>query len=553
MKKFKERKVETNPLLPGQATVFVKTWGCGHNNSDGEYMAGLLAAEGYNIVLEHDKAKEADVWVLNSCTVKGPSQQTFSNDIQKGIDQGKKIVVAGCVPQASPNDEQWKHISTIGVQQIDKVVSVVEETLRGNTVRMLRDAKTVDEEGKKRKAGGAPLDLPKVRRNPFIEIIPINTGCLNQCTYCKTKHARGDLGSYSMEEIIERVKTVLDEGVLEIWLTSEDLGAYGKDIGVSIVDLLWGIVKQMEAHSSKNARLRVGMTNPPYILEHVDEMAKILAHPRVYSFLHIPVQSGSSKVLTDMRRLYVIEDFEQLVDTLKAKVPGITIATDIICGFPTEGEEDFEGTMRILKKYNFSVMHISQFYPRPGTPAARMKRLDTKIVKNRSKRATQHFDSYTSYDHLLHTTQKILVTEVSSDGQHYVGHNKYYHQILVPKEEHLMGSSCQVKIIKVGKWHMVGQVIQSTVERETVLQKRVPKLVRVQRKVVVMDDEFHEETLGRPDGAVLSMGKPIIHKSVPWFILPSIAIAISFTSLPSTLKGIVLLLCLLGHYVTKQS
>lgn len=163
-------------FLPGKATVFVKTWGCGHNNSDGEYMAGLLAAQGYNIILDHSQSHLADVWVLNSCTVKGPSQQTFVNDITKGKNAGIKVVVAGCVPQAAPKGSEWNELSMIGVQQIDKVVDAVEETLKGNVVQYLREAKEISEDGTKRKAGGARLDLPKIRRNPYIEIIPINTG-----------------------------------------------------------------------------------------------------------------------------------------------------------------------------------------------------------------------------------------------------------------------------------------------------------------------------------------------------------------------------------------
>jgi threonylcarbamoyladenosine tRNA methylthiotransferase CDKAL1 len=217
------------------------------------------------------------------------------------------------------------------VQQIDQAVFVVEETLRGNKIHLFKDAKENTSTGH-RKAGGAPLNLPKIRRNPYIEIIPINTGCLNQCTYCKTKHARGDLGSYEPSEIIDRVNAVLSEGVKEIWLTSEDTGAYGKDINTNIVVLLQGIVKAMEQHENKDAMLRVGMTNPPYILEHLDGIAPLLAHPRVYSFLHVPVQAASNRVLNDMRRLYVKEEFMHVVDFLKEKVPGITIATDVICG-----------------------------------------------------------------------------------------------------------------------------------------------------------------------------------------------------------------------------
>lgn len=123
------------------------------------------------------------------------------------------------MPQGAPKASFVQGLSIIGVQQIDRVVEVVEETLKGNTVRLLGTKK---QNGKK--IGGASLLLPKVRRNPLIEIIAINTGCLNQCTYCKTKHARGDLGSYPPEEIVARAKQAFQEGVVEIWLTSEDTG-----------------------------------------------------------------------------------------------------------------------------------------------------------------------------------------------------------------------------------------------------------------------------------------------------------------------------------------
>jgi threonylcarbamoyladenosine tRNA methylthiotransferase CDKAL1 len=125
VRKFvKQPKEETHDLiksasvdhfLPGSQTIWVKTWGCAHNNSDGEYMAGLLADQGYRILLEDAKKGEADVWLLNSCTVKGPSEQTFVNEINKAKEQGKQVVVAGCVPQASPNGQHWNGLSIIGV------------------------------------------------------------------------------------------------------------------------------------------------------------------------------------------------------------------------------------------------------------------------------------------------------------------------------------------------------------------------------------------------------------------------------------------------------
>lgn len=293
--------------IPGTESIYVKTWGCAHNSSDSEYMAGQLAAYGYRLT---DDKKLADLWLLNSCTVKNPAEDHFRNEIESAQKLGKHVVLAGCVPQGAPKSAFVQGLSVIGVQQIDRVVEVVEETLKGNTVKLMGTKK---ENGKK--IGGASLLLPKVRRNPLIEIIAINTGCLNQCTYCKTKHARGDLGSYPPEEIVARAKQAFEEGVVEIWLTSEDTGTYGRDIGTSLPELLWKLVEVIP----KGCRLRLGMTNPPYILEHLEEMAKIMSHERVYCFLHVPVQSGSDQVLADMKREYCRADFEHVVNFLQEK------------------------------------------------------------------------------------------------------------------------------------------------------------------------------------------------------------------------------------------
>eukprot|EP00301_Raphidiophrys_heterophryoidea_P022137 c6369_g1_i1.p1 GENE.c6369_g1_i1~~c6369_g1_i1.p1 ORF type:complete len:498 (-),score=130.11 c6369_g1_i1:252-1745(-) len=428
-------------------------------------MAGMLASSGYKI---SDNMEAADVWVLNSCTVKNPSQDVFVNYVNDARRLGKRIIAAGCVPQADPKNDTWEGVSVIGVQQVDRVVEVVEETLKGNTVVLLAQKRVEAEVGplKKRKAGGASLDLPKIRKNKFVEIIPINTGCLNQCTYCKTKQARGDLGSYSVDEIVARVKAVIAEGVVEIWLTSEDTGTYGRDIETSLPILLWSIIP----HLPPGVMLRVGMTNPPYILEHLEEMAKVLSHPRVYAFLHVPVQAASNHVLEDMKRKYTREEFEQVADFLIARVPNITIATDVICGFPTETPEDFEETLQLVDKYKFPVLHISQFYPRPGTPAARLKRVKTEEVKRRSRAVTILFDSYTTYQDRVGQVLNVLVTEECKDGVHVVAHAKSYEQVLIPRDLSLLGKMATVKIVSSSKWHIVGHVIDSEHDSATLHQ-----------------------------------------------------------------------------------
>uniref|UniRef100_A0A286XHH6 tRNA-t(6)A37 methylthiotransferase n=1 Tax=Cavia porcellus TaxID=10141 RepID=A0A286XHH6_CAVPO len=404
----------SDSTIPGIQKIWIRTWGCSHNNSDGEYMAGQLAAYGYKIT---ENSSEADLWLLNSCTVKNPAEDHFRNSI---------------------------------VQQIDRVVEVVEETIKGHSVRLLGQKK---DNGKR--LGGARLDLPKIRKNPLIEIISINTGCLNACTYCKTKHARGNLASYPIDELVDRAKQSFQEGVCEIWLTSEDTGAYGRDIGTSLPTLLWKLVEVIP----EGAMLRLGMTNPPYILEHLEEMAKILNHPRVYAFLHIPVQSASDSVLMDMKREYCVADFKRVVDFLKEKVPGITIATDIICGFPGETDQDFQETVKLVEEYKFPSLFINQFYPRPGTPAAKMEQVPAQVKKQRTKDLSQIFHSYNPYDHKIGEKQQVLVTEESFDSKFYVAHNRFYEQVLVPKNPSFMGKMVEVDIYESGKHFMKGQPV----------------------------------------------------------------------------------------------
>ncbi|PPR83246.1 hypothetical protein GOBAR_AA37466 [Gossypium barbadense] len=409
--------------------------------SDSEYMAGQLSAFGYAI---SDNPEEGDLWLINTCTVKNPSQSAMNTLITKCKSAKKPLVVAGCVPQGSRDLKELEGVSIVGVQQIDRVVEVVEETLKGHEVRLL-NRKTLPS-----------LDLPKVRKNKFVEILPINVGCLGACTYCKTKHARGHLGSYTVDSLVERVKTVIADGVREIWLSSEDTGAYGRDIGVNLPILLTAIVAELPPDGS--TMLRIGMTNPPFILEHLKEIAAVLCHPCVYSFLHVPVQSGSDAVLTAMNREYTVSEFRTVVDTLTELVPGMQIATDIICGFP-------------------------------GTPAARMKKVPSTIVKNRSRELTSVFEAFTPYNGMEGKVERIWITEIATDGIHLVRRfatgetdedfsqtvnlikeykfsqvhiSQFYPRpVLIVAPETILGTSAIVKITSVGRWSVFGEVLES--------------------------------------------------------------------------------------------
>jgi len=434
--------------IPGTAVLWSKTFGCSHNVSDGEYMDGALTSYGYTFT---DKKEDADLWLVNSCTVKDPSQSAFENLVKQAKESGKGIVVSGCVPQGDRKVKILDDVSMVGVTQIDQIVDVVEQTLAGNTVKLL---------GKKTLPS---LDIPKVRKNKLVEIVPLSTGCLGSCTYCKTKHARGVLGSYDPQAIESRVRSVLAEDCppREIWLASEDTGAYGRDLGTDIATLLLSLTNVLETESGPETMLRLGMTNPPFILAHLDRIANALRHPNMFKFLHIPVQAGSDAVLSAMNREYTVDEFRMCADYMIKHVPGITIATDIICGFPGETEEDFEQTLELIEEYKFPILNISQFYPRPGTPAANMKRIDTKIVKSRSKKVTVLFDSYLPYTHLLGKSVPCWICEeVSKDGMQTIGHTESYVKVVItPRDDSLIGTKVNVKITDIQKFHCAAQVI----------------------------------------------------------------------------------------------
>ena len=206
-------------------------------------MIGILSQEGYKIV---DNLEDSDLTIINSCTVKSPSQAAFLNSVLKSKEHNKHVVVGGCVPQAERNFKCLEKCSIVGVSQIDKIDYIVKNTFEGNTVCLLEN-KTLPS-----------LLLPKIRRNKFIEIIPISQGCLGSCTYCKTKQARGKLISYPIKQIVEACKRAWKNNAKELWITSEDTGVYGRDIGTNLPNLMVEILKYVP----KDVMIRIGMANP---------------------------------------------------------------------------------------------------------------------------------------------------------------------------------------------------------------------------------------------------------------------------------------------------
>eukprot|EP00929_Paragymnodinium_shiwhaense_P082617 TRINITY_DN4363_c0_g2_i1.p1 TRINITY_DN4363_c0_g2~~TRINITY_DN4363_c0_g2_i1.p1 ORF type:complete len:577 (-),score=145.60 TRINITY_DN4363_c0_g2_i1:202-1932(-) len=450
-------------LLPGRQKVFVKTFGCPHNQSDGEYMTGQLAEYGYTLV---DNFEECDLMVVNSCTVKHPSEIRAINLVTKAQETGTPIVLAGCVPSSDKKlTENLKGVSMLDVSQVDRIVDVVEETIKGNTVKLLEKRKDLP-----------TLALPKVRKDKMAEIITINAGCLGNCTYCKTKLSRGTVLSHPIDAIVERALAAAAEGICHIELASEDMGAYGIDIGVDIVQLMLRLSDALP----EGVMLRTGMTNPPYILQHVDGIIETLKRPNVHSFMHIPVQSGSDKVLNDMRREYTVDDFTFLVDKLKEADPEIFMLTDIICGFPTESEEDWKQTIDLIKKYKFHGIHTSQFYARPGTPAMKLKPLKSHIGKERYREVADFQTSYDRNEFLLGREERVWFTGVDEEHGQTVGRTKAFAKVLVPRDDSLLGRSAVCVIEKTNRLHTEGRIVG-----EVSLGIRAPPAGGRSRKIMV--------------------------------------------------------------------
>lgn len=252
--------------------------------------------------------------------------------------------------------------------------------------------------------------------------------------------------------------SAFEQGVMEIWLTSEDTGAYGRDINTSIVDLLILLIENMPS----DKMLRIGMTNPPYILEHLEGIGLILNHPNLFRFLHIPIQAGDDNTLERMNREYTVEEFSRVCDGLLNNVEDMTISTDVICGFPGETDEEFQGTVEVIKRFRFPVLNISKFYPRPGTVAERMKPIDSKVKKSRSKAITQLFESYKDMHHMKDKEERVWISEWENNkksGKVLVGHTRNYSKVLIPYREDLLGRQVIMRFTKTFKWHIEGEVI----------------------------------------------------------------------------------------------
>jgi MiaB-like tRNA modifying enzyme len=337
--------------------------------ADYEMIAGLLKQKGYFLA---DSELDASINLIVTCSVKDTTEHKMLYRIDKFTKSGKPLVVAGCLAKADRRliEQHNPNASLLGPNSIERTVQVVNSALQGHKMVALDDS------------GLDKTNVPRVRLNNTISIVEIASGCFSECTFCQTKLAKGQLRSYRIGDIKRQISNDINEGCSEIWLTSTDNGCYGLDNGSNLADLINACV----SHPS-NFKIRVGMMNPMYVPSMIDNLILAYDNPKIFKFLHIPIQSGSNKILRKMKRGNTARSFREIVRKFRTKFPDMTIATDIIVGFPTETEDDFQATIEILRETLPDIVNSSKYSARRGTAAAtNMKRVDSKTIKFRTQK-----------------------------------------------------------------------------------------------------------------------------------------------------------------------
>ena len=419
------------------AKIWVEAYGCSASFADSEMISGLIVNGGHTLV--QDKS-ESDLNLIVTCSVKDVTASRMIHRIKES--QSKPLVVAGCLPKAERHtvEKFAQNASLMGPNSIGKTLQVIETTLNGSKVVALEDTDV------------SKVGIPKVRLNPAVGIVEIANGCMSECTFCQTKLAKGDLQSYRIGDITRQVKQELDDGCKEVWLSSTDNGCYGLDIGEDLSSLIDQVVQIPE-----DFRIRVGMMNPMFMPRIRDNLLKSFENAKVFRFLHIPVQSGSNLVLNDMKRGHTVETFRNVVNKFRTKFGSFTISTDIIIGYPTETQENFEETVELLKETTPDVVNISRYSRRPGTVAAEMPQIDVTEVKRRSKQATELINKISLENNKKWVGWKgdVLFDE-NLDGQ-VKGRNFAYKPIFI-NEVAEIGQICTVKVVDATIHSLIGEI-----------------------------------------------------------------------------------------------
>lgn len=442
--------VDTN----NQRKFYLKTMGCQMNDHDSEVITGLLLSLGYQST---EFVEDADLILYNTCSVRENPERRVYGQISrfKALKEKKPgliIGICGCMTQQKDEQEsilkKLPHVDLLfGTHNIHRLPELLERALGGErVVEVWEDTDEVIE------------DLPVRRSNNLKAFVNIIYGCTNFCSYCIVPYTRGKELSRQPEMIINEVNALANEGYKEVTLLGQNVNSYGKDLGLSMdfSHLL------MELNGIDGLeRIRFTTSHPKDMKDSLVEAMANLS--KVCEHLHLPVQSGSNRILKKMNRGYTKEYYLELVNKIKQAVPDISLTTDIIVGFPGETEEDFIETMDLVREVGFTSSFTFIYSPRNGTPAAKMgNQVPEDVKKERIYRLIELQNSLSGdYMHrFLNKTVEVLVDGVNPETQELTSRTRTNHPVSFPGDTSLISKIVPVKITQALTWSLKGELIK---------------------------------------------------------------------------------------------
>ena len=466
MNQCKTLVLEKKAALNRPLTYNIQTFGCQMNSHDSEKLKGIMDEIGYEEV--DDEA--ADFVIFNTCTIRENANQKLYGHLGhvktlKNKNKDMIVCLCGCMMQ-EPHvietlKQKYKFVNIIfGTHNIYKLAELIYSYLETGkqTIEVLDETKQTVEQ------------LPRKRKYTFKSGVNIMYGCNNFCTYCIVPYVRGREQSRKKEEILAEVEALAKQGISEVMLLGQNVNSYGniyeyKDGKIVEVDEKDRVTfPQLLTEVCKIdgiERVRF-MTSHPKDLS--DELIEVMAEePKICKHLHLPVQSGSTNILTRMNRRYTKEQYLALVDRIRAKMPNISLTTDIIVGFPGETEEDFEDTLDIIRKVKYDQAFTFIYSKRTGTPAATMEdQVPEDVVKDRFDRLLKEVQTIAAEVCAVHegTIQEVLVESVSDHEDHMVT-GRLSNNILVhfQGDASMIGDYVNVKLDQCKGFYYIGEQV----------------------------------------------------------------------------------------------
>ena len=435
---------------------YIRTYGCQMNEHDSEKIAGMLESVGYTSC---DDINKADIVILNTCAIReNAHDKVFGflgvlKHIKDTTNKNLLVGICGCMAQEEVVVDEilkkYKYVDFVcGTHNLDNLLTIINNKIKTNNMQV--EVLSVQ--------GDIVENIPVIRESKYSAWVDIIYGCDKFCTYCIVPYTRGSQRSRKKEDIINEVKVLKDMGYKEVTLLGQNVNAYGKDLydNYNLANLL------KDVSDTKIERIRF-VTSHPW--DFTDEMVDIIAsRDNIMPYIHLPLQSGSNKILKLMNRRYTKEDYLKLYNSIRTKVKDSSITTDIIVGFPGETEEDFQETLDLVNECKFDGAFTFAFSPRENTPAALMKETVSEEVKmDRLHRLNEVVNKYSNLNNskMMGKIVKCLVVSLSDKDKNKVcGYTENMKLVNIKGNKDLIGKIVNVKITDTKSFSMDGEYFE---------------------------------------------------------------------------------------------